>query len=151
MTRLRNILLRTALFTVPVCDCAHAAYPRPEDCSPVHGVAQVETPAQRPIWRRGRHASSDTGSIAHFTIYVFDAKSRGPLSEAFVDFELGTHRRRAPMTDTLGLAAIELPVGAYAVRARRIRMTTYADTVFVHPGQADTLRLGMGRLGYCAM
>ena len=117
----------------------------------MHGVAQVETRAQRPVWRHGHHAPSDTGLAAQFAIYVFDPVSRRPLSEALVEFELPVSRHRTVTTDTLGLAHIELPAGTYAVRARRVGMTTYTATVAVSPGLTDTLRLGMGRLGYCAI
>jgi hypothetical protein len=85
------------------------------------------------------------------TIYVFDAASHRPLSDASINVTPPVGFRRDVQTDTVGIARVHVPVGSNSIRARRVGMDTYTASVTVRPAVADTLRLGMGRAGYCAI
>lgn len=81
--------------------------------------------------------------------YIFDAVSNLPLANVRLDFASSNGVQPSAVTDSLGVAHLQLLPGPRTLRARRLAFKEYTVEVDVRPGTADTLKLGLGREHIC--
>lgn len=123
----------------------------PPGCSPLHGGIAATPPAP-PLWRRGAALGpnfSDSASLV--IVHVVSARDGTPVAVARVLFGPSSSVPRQAVTDATGYAVARVSAGHVPLRVVRLGFQTYADTVTVRGGYADTLLLGLGIERICYM